>query len=233
VKVYALFPTTLKEHVHYIFPKWRSKGYSLGLYVDPGCDHPCDLLIRGAYPGVWNAWNALARAAVASGADVCVLAGDDMECDPNHSAEEVGRIYWERYPTGDGVLQPTGDNQGIDDSGRPAAARICGSPIIGREWIKRAYQGNGPVDGRYNAFYADESLWHVSGKLGKRWMEPSLSHFHYHWSWGWHFTKGMYAKAYGNLGRQSYHERNQVGWLNDKRLFEEDVKNNFAGSEFL
>lgn len=218
--VYVLIPTVLKQHALQIIEMWKAKGYKVGLFVDPGQDAKCELLIRGAYPGVWNAWNALARAAVACGADVCVLAGDDMEPDPNHTAQEVAEAYFRRFPAGDGVLQPCGDPQGMDDSGKPAAARICGSPWIGREWIKRAYQGNGPVDGKYNAFYADESLYHVAQKLGKLWMDPTLSQFHRHWSWG-------------HLPRQSYHERNQRRWAEDRAMFERDLEAGFPNGVFL
>jgi hypothetical protein len=203
-----------------MFSRWKSKGYKLGLFVDIGSDWVCDLLIRADYPGVWNAWNALAKAAVSCGADVCVLAGDDMEPDPNHTAQEIAKAYLDRFSMGEGIMQPCGDPQGIDDSGRPAAARICGSPWMGREWIKRAYQGNGPVDGRYNAFYADESLWHVAGNAQKLWMEPSLSQFHRHWSWG-------------HLQRQPYHERNQKRWAEDKRLFEQSLAAGFPEGAWL
>lgn len=222
MKVYALFPTALKDHCNYIFPKWRSKGYSLGLYVDPGCDHPCDLLIRGAYPGVWNAWNALARAAVASGADVCVLAGDDMLCDPQKTAEEIGSEYLDRWPDGFGVMQPCGDPQGSDESGRSAAARICGSPWVGKEWIKRAYLGNGPVNGKYGAFYADEELKYIAERSGRLWMRQDLIQFHMHWSFS------------GGLTKQPYHERNSnLHWKNDKSIFEFQKANGFPDGAFL
>lgn len=220
LNVYALIPTALKGHTSRIFDLWKSKGYSLGLFVDPGRDVSCDLLLRGNYPGVWNAWNALAKAAVCCGMDVGVLVGDDMEPDPHLSAQEVGERYLSQFPSGDGILQPCGDLQGMDDSGRPAAARICGSPIMGREWIKRAYLGNGPVDGRYNAFYADEALYHVAKKLGKLCMEPLMSHRHLHWSWN-------------HLPKQPYHERNQTRWLQDQQLFEKDLAAGFPLGAFL
>jgi hypothetical protein len=220
LNIYVLIPTVLKEHTSHIFGLWKAKGYKLGLFVDPGQDAACDLIIRSKYPGVWNAWNALAKAAVSCGADCVVLAGDDMEPDPNHTAQEIGQAYLQRFPHGEGIMQPCGDPQGIDDSGRPAAARICGSPWMGKEWIKRAYQGNGPVDGRYWAFYADESLYHVAGNLDKLWMEPSLSHFHRHWSWH-------------HLPRQPYHERNQTKWSADKRMFEESLTAGFPEGAWL
>jgi hypothetical protein len=76
------------------------------------------------------------------------------------------------------------------------------------------------VDGRYNAFYADESLKHVAEKLGKLWMEPTLSHYHRHWSWN-------------HLPRQAYHERNQKRWLEDKQLFEQGLAKGFPEGEWL
>lgn len=220
LNVYVLIPSALKAHCPAIFDLWKVKGYKLGLFVDPRGDYPCELLIRAAYPGVWNAWNGLAKAALSCGADAVVLAGDDMEPDPNHSAQEVAAMYLERFPNGEGIMQPSGDIQGIDNSGKPAAARICGSPWMGREWIKRAYLGNGPVDGRYNAFYADESLKHVAEKLGKLWMEPRLSQFHRHWSWH-------------HLPRQSYHERNQARWHEDQKLFGLSMAAGFPEGEWL
>lgn len=222
LNIYVLIPTVLKDHAPEILAKWKAKGYKLGLFVNPetvvGVLH--DLLIRAEYPGVWNAWNALARAAVACGADVCILAGDDMEPDPNYTAQEIAEQYLARFPAGEGVMQPCGDPQGIDDSGRPAAARICGSPWIGREWIKRAYRGSGPVNGAYNAFYADEELFHVAGLMGKLWMESRLSQFHRHHSWG-------------HLPIQDYHKRNQRRWLEDKKLFEKRLEDGFPESSFL
>lgn len=220
LNVYVLIPSALKEHTPRIFDLWRSKGYKLGLFVDPGRNADCDLLLRGAYPGVWKAWNALAKAALCCDLDVGILAGDDMEPDPYLTAQEVAGRYLAKFSNGDGILQPCGDLQGMDDSGRPAAARICGSPIMGREWIKRAYLGEGPVDGRYNAFYADEALWHVAGKAGRLYMEPLLSHRHLHWSWG-------------HLPRQPYHERNQTKWAQDKHLFEQDLAQGFPMGAFL
>lgn len=143
-----------------------------------------------------------------------------MEPDPIHSAQEVAEAYFKRFPAGDGVLQPCGDPQGMDDSGKQAAARICGSPWVGRAWIKQAYQGNGPVNGNYTAFYADEELYHVAQNMGRLWMEPTLSQYHRHWSWG-------------HLPKQPYHERNQKAWLGDKVLYEHRLANNFPGGEFL
>ena len=157
-----------------------------------------ELKIQGPYPGVWKAWNALAHTALKLGADVCVLAGDDMDPDPSKYADEIALQYLVRFPDGDGVMQPCGDPQG-----NGAAQRICGSPWVGRKWI----QERGPVCDLYTAFYADEELKLVAEKAGKLWMRPDLTQYHRHWSWG-------------HQPRQDYHERNQESWVADKELFE-------------
>jgi hypothetical protein len=224
-QVWVCIPTAQKKHVPGILEKWDKAGYQIALWVDPGptIDNlTCGLLMMGGYPGVWRAWNALAKACFAVGADVVVLAGDDMEPDPNKNAQEIAAEYFGRFPKGDGVMQPCGDPQGMDfDSNRPelkekipAAARICGSPWIGKSWGLLHNDGEGPVNGNYYAFYADEELKLVAEKMGLLWMRPDLSQFHLHWSWQ-------------HLPRRTYHERNQKRWAEDKAIFEARKKAGF------
>lgn len=224
--VWVLIPTALKEHVWDHFAKWRTQGYKIGLLTDafacPSGDprrqraiEASDMLIDCAtYPNVWKSWNMLAKAVMAWGADVCVMIGDDMDPDPLKSAQEIAEEYLARFPDGYGVMQPCGDPQGMDSSGLPAAARICGSPWVGRRWVNDAYRGNGPVCGEYNAFYADEEMKLKAEKLGVLWMRSELTQFHHHWSWG-------------HLQRQEYHVRNNKKWNDDKALFEKRKEEGF------
>jgi hypothetical protein len=174
------------------------------------------LQLQGRYPGVWRAWNALARAVFASCPDTesVVLVGDDMDPDPNNDAARMADIYRECFPALDGVMQPCGDPQGTDRRGMRAAARICGSPWVGRRWALEAYDGLGPVNGAYRAFYADEELKLYAEQRSKLVMRPDLTQFHRHWSWG-------------HLPRQPYHVRNQADWASDKALFESRKEANF------
>lgn len=226
---WVLIPTAQRDHVRDQLAKWRGRGWKIGLLIDyenktrraifEG-DYNF-LAISENYPGVWSAWNALARAAVAIGAEVVCLAGDDMD-PPLQPADEIARMYLERFPSGLGVLQGTGDKQGQAIDGKWNSARICGSPIIGREWVKRAYRGNGPVDARYGSFYADEDLMHVATKLGVLWQEESVNIFHRHWSFR------------GGFPREDYHERNQrADWARDKALFDESLALGFPEGELL
>ena len=219
-KPWVLIPTALRTHALGHISVWYSAGYNVGLFVDNdayidedvrGYSH---LLVAAEYPGVWKAWNILAKAAIGLGAQVCVLAGDDMDPDEHWSGPKIMAEYIGHFPILDGVMQPCGDPQGKDANGVPAAARICGSPWVGQEWIERAYLGRGPVNSDYNAFYADEELLHYATRRGKLWMRPELVQFHHHWS-------------FGHLPRQDYHERNQLTWQQDKDLFEARQKAGF------
>jgi hypothetical protein len=217
-EVYVCVPTALKAHVPEQLKKWANQGYKIALFVDPGPvdlgDIPIALLMMGTYPGIWRAWNALAKAVMACGADVAVLIGDDMDPDPNKNAQELAEEYLARFPEGFGVMQPCGDPQGMgldtnsaSKESVPAAARICGSPWVGRGWVHRAYWGEGPVNGNYWAFYSDEEMKLVAERRGLLWMRPDVSQFHRHWSWQ-------------HMPKQPYHERNQKRWEADKALFE-------------
>ena len=210
---WVLIPTALRGHAWPKIEKWKQQDYNVGLLVDQDYttdaagEPDADLVVIVRYPGVWKAWNILAKAAVGLGAQVCVLAGDDMDPDKHWSGPKIMAEYIEHFPNLDGVMQPCGDPQGKDANGVPAAARICGSPWVGQEWIERAYLGRGPVNSDYNAFYADEELLHYATRRGKLWMRPDLTQFHAHWSWG-------------HLPQQEYHQRNQLKWQQDKDLFE-------------
>lgn len=210
MNVYVLIPTAQKEHVPRVLSQWRDRGYKVGLFCDPGfVKVTCDMLIQSRYPGVWKAWNMLAKTAFANDADVVVLAGDDMLPDPIRSAQVIATEYLERFPAGFGVMQPTGDTQGELIDGQHNAGRICGSPWFGKQWCLSGYGGEGPVNGNYGAFYADEELQIITKGLGILWQRPDLTQLHLHWSFA------------GGLPRQEYHERNQKeSWEADKALFE-------------
>lgn len=220
-QVYALMCTVKPERAQAASKAWAAQGYRMVIFQDAGTspftDHPT---LSGPYPGVWKATNLLSQFALQLGADICVFVGDDMTPDPTKNAVQIGREYLGRYPTGLGVMQPCGDPQGRDETGKSAAARICGSAWFGREWVKRAYQGNGPTDGRYWHFYGDESLARVAEKLGLLWWRPDLTQYHLHWSWG--HTK-----------REDYHAKNQTRWLADQQIFRQSETAGFPEGALL
>ncbi len=218
--VYVCFPSAMKSHVPVTIGKWAERGYLIAMLTDsdtsPGAKQACDLWLHTVkYPGVWKAWNMLAKAAVANGADVCVLIGDDMRPEPRRTAQEIATEYLQRWPDGNGVMQPTGDKQGERINGKWASQRICGSPWVGRKWVATAYDGHGPVNGAYGAFYADEELQIIAEARGLLWQREDLAQDHLHWS-------------FQRLPRQEYHERNDRNhWAKDKALFESRKKGLF------
>lgn len=223
MNVWLLLPTAKPDRGADAVARWRKRGYKVAVYVNEDCPaFDADLTARGPYRGYWNAMNWLARMAFDRmfAADVCLFAGDDMDPDPKLTAQELGAQYLERFPDGFGIMQPCGDRQGIDKSGLPAARRICGSAWFGRGWATRAYRGNGPTDGRYWHFYADEDLKEVAERLGVLWWRPDVIQYHRHWSWG-------------HMPIQDYHQKNQQHWERDYRLFFESKAASFPEGEPL
>ena len=221
LSMWVVFPSAITSRANMAVEWWRKAGYQTLVYQDLG-SQPCkaDVVRVGAFPGYYRIINALADYAVKEGADLVTCAADDMMPDQLHSAQEIGELYFDKFPSGDGVFQATGDMQGTDGNGVQAAARICGSPLLGREWISRAYEGRGPFWDDYHSFYADEDLLHVAKKCNLLWQEPSLTILHKHWSWN-------------HMPMQQYHLRNQANWQSDHDLFYSRKLTGFQNSEML
>lgn len=222
--VRVLMPVAKQERAQAAADIWLKAGYGMVFYQDAGTSefvkHARAGTLIGPYHGFWRAINLMAQHAFDDHADLVLFAGDDMEPDPKKHPHEIAEEYLHRFPDGFGVMQPSGDPQGKDESGRSAAQRICGSPWWGPGWNTRAYQGRGPVDGRYHSFYADESMYEVAKKLNVLWLRDDLTQFHKHWSWG-------------HTQRQPYHEKNQTRWLNDKCIFDNSKSKGFPEGEPL
>ena len=163
------------------FKAWKQRGYMCCCLLDkPDHEVPeADLVVRvQPYPGYFTSVNRMAQRLVREhAADIVVTGGDDMWPDPNHTAEEIGQQFMEKFPDGYGVMQPTGDDLDGTD-------RICGSPWMGRRWALEGYGGLGCFWPEYKAFYGDEELRHVSEALGVLWQRPDLVQHHDHWTRG-------------------------------------------------
>lgn len=208
IEVWVLMPVAKKARAQEAYERWTKRGYRMIFFQDKGTlPWTSAPTIVDDYNGVWKATNALAYQAFRAGADVCLFAGDDMDPDPNFTAQEIAQQYVDRFPDGYGIMQPCGDIQGMDSSGKPAAARIAGSPWFGRGWARKAYGGRGPTLGDYYHFYGDEDLACVAEKNKVMWWRPDLTQLHRHWTWGW-------------MDRQDYHKRNEWHWNSDHALFD-------------
>lgn len=179
--------------------KWKERGYRTAVLLNCGFGQAkADLVINSAsYPGYWRATNALCR--MIGDADIVVAGGDDISPDPNANPQQVAREFYEHFPDGFGVMQPTGDDLDGTD-------RICGSPWFGRAWLLESYRGRGPFCEDYIAFFGDEELFCVAQRLDALWQRVDLKQYHDHWMRGGPQTD--YQQ--GNLSAH---------WESDKRMF--------------
>ena len=224
-KVFVVFPSANPIRATETTMKWRQMGYQVGVYFDTGtvADTGAYREWRGPYEGYWATCNWMAHMLVngQEQAQVVIFAADDIEPDSKHTCAEIADAYLDKFPSLYGVMQPTGDKQGVDKTGTQASARICGSPWIGANWVKRAYGGNGASWAEYKSFYGDEELLHVAKREGVLWLNPDIKQHHAHWSFGW-------------SQQQFYQRRNSERyWLTDKALFEKRLAEGFPGSEPL
>ncbi len=177
------------EEAEPVLKLWRERGYKIALWRDD-MDFPygiVDYIRADPYPGYSIAVNSLVRDILSSDeqAEWIVTGGDDVEPDPNHSAEEIARECSDWRADTFGVMQPTGDRWGEHDiiPGKVGAYidRICGSPWMGREFCRRMYQGNGPLYSGYFHMFEDEELQCVAQKLGVLWQRRDLTQYHRHY----------------------------------------------------
>lgn len=217
---YAVFPSAKVDRAEACIEAWRGKGYKTLVHLDsPEMRCSADVVSYGAggvFPGYYRVINSLAKTAFSKGADVVTCIGDDM-LPPDQGAQYVAGEYFKIFPSGLGVYQGCGDEQGKDETGTPAAARICGSPTFGKEWSERAYQGVGAFCDIYHSYYGDEDLFNVAGRLALLRLEPAVTIRHLHWSWG-------------HMHIQDYHQRNQRKWEHDQSVFMTRKAAGFPGS---
>jgi hypothetical protein len=186
-----------------VLEQWRKMGYGIALLRqgDPPRPELCDLLApTDSYLGWAKSINMLSAIVLGSEPDCdwFVGGGDDTLPDADKLADEVAAqcsaylglnallgnstLYWKTSSKAIctlGVMQPTGDDW-ADAQGR-IIKRFAGSPWLGREWCKRAYQGRGPLY-PYPHCWADEELQAVAIKYGAFWQRPDLCQRHNNWA---------------------------------------------------
>jgi len=230
VSVWYAIPTANPPRAARCLKRWREMGYRTAVLLDAeSCPRvrkiaAADLSVYvQRYPGWPAAVNYLALdLTVDHDATIVVTGGDDMLPDPDHAADEIAEEFLTHFgPELLGVMQPTGDPMGIDRDGVPAAARICGSPWLGRGWVGRAYNGHGPLPAGYHHYYMDEELQLVAERLGLLRQRPDLTQRHEHWT-----RRGCGPQT-------DYQRRNQLHWGADRQLFNERRAAGFPGSGLL
>lgn len=144
-------------------------------------------------------------------ADIVVTGGDDMFPDGRLDAQQIAEQFFERFPDGFGVMQPTGDDLWGTDL-------VAGSPWLGSAWVREAYRGSGPLCQDYMVWFGDQELKLVAERLGVFWPRPDLVQRHEHW---WRTRQ-----------RKDYQKRNQqLYWQPDQKIFEARLAADFPGHE--
>ena len=225
---------------------WRERGYKIGLARDedsPFDDDLPDSRWLGPYPGYAIVVNRLIAdiMTVDASAEWYVVAGDDIEPDAAHTAEEIAaqcegyftKLHYgneahhaaERGPLSTlGVMQPTGDRWTEDHHGSACVDRVASSAWIGREFALRVNQGNGPLWPEYTHMFVDEELQEVATRLGVFWQRRDLIHLHNHWQ----RPKGVTnADCPPHLLKVNTSEH----WRESKEIFMRRKRAGFPGSE--
>ncbi|MAY75474.1 MAG: hypothetical protein CMJ31_12325 [Phycisphaerae bacterium] len=176
-EVWYAIPSASLDRCRATLPAWRDMGYRVAVLQNrERGDIPADLTVwRDAYPGWAASINELCRNVIPRDAAIVVSGGDDMLPDPNHTAADIADAFFDRFPDGFGVMQPTADTF-------MNATEYCGSPWLGRAWIDHAYRGNGPLWPAYTHNWADHELRWVAGSLDALWMNDGLAQRHDHFS---------------------------------------------------
>jgi hypothetical protein len=227
VKHFVCFPSADTSRGVKCAGKWSDAGYRVLVMVDPPkailSTDPNINMMAGpdVFPGYYRCVNKIVARAFELGADLITCIGDDQD-PPEQGADFMAARYFEKFPEGDGVMQPCGDPQGevmvvkgFEHLGPlHNAGRICGSPVFGKKWADTGYLAGAFCDA-YRSFYSDEDLWNVAQKRGKLWLDKETQHFHRHWS----FANGM--------PHQAYHTKAQANWEADQKLFFERQKAGF------
>lgn len=187
--VWLLLPSADPIQAAKHLPKWRDQGYMLAAMLDDVRNLPdiyssvatiiLDASERGGYKGY--PW-AIRQLLDALPNVLCVLAADDMDPDPRLNAAQIAEQFVDHFPDDKGIMQPTGDPFMTDEQGRSAAARICGSPWMMRDFALSLYGGHGPFHPGYRHLWADEDLYNVAINNGWLWQRSDLAQMHDHYT---------------------------------------------------
>lgn len=215
---FYIFPSANPAAAAICCAAWKAGGYRVAVAVDDTSDVPgADLVLRGA---PWRGYyEAIRRLCLAVDSEIVICGGDDISPDPNHSPAEIAADFLNEYPDLYGIMQPTGD---LATNGRPFAgtAHAAVSPWIGRGWIERAYEGNGPHWLGYWHLWGDQELQEVAKSQGVFVQRQDLKQYHAHWMRGHADNLPIVAR-----------ERIKAQATADKSLFDLRKREGFPGSE--
>ncbi len=217
MNVFVVFPTANTAAANVTLEKWHERGYRSIVAIDLAQEKPQAefvLSIATPYPGFSVVTNMLIRYAMDEGADLIVVAGDDIDPAPDFTAADLAARFFRRFPGGFGVAQPTADAYGALAPDAPYPA--CVSPWIGREFARRINGGLGVYHAGYRDLFPDAELWSISQRLGVLDLWPDVTQYHHHWTRGCEDTlpKGKRARITNNArhDRELFIARREAGF---------------------
>lgn len=176
LNIWVVWPTIHIDKSKEMIQFWHEWGYKVGVLVNP--PHKNTDLIEADRVVVQDKWKSFPVAAnilcKEMPGDIVVVVGDDVYPDPEHSAQEIGNDFKEKFPDLFGVMQPIGDKYGWTH-------KCAVSPWIGKGFIKKAYNGNGPYWQGYFHYFSDQELQEYATKLGVFEQREDLIQYHDHW----------------------------------------------------
>ncbi len=176
-EVWFAIPSANPELCRRTLPAWREMGYRVAVLQNRHrADLPADeVLWVDEYPGWAQSVNILCREVVPGAAPFVVSGGDDMLPDPETDAPAIAEQTLGHFGGTFGVMQPMGDEL-------LGSRQFCGSPWLGRDWIRRAYSGRGPLNGAYRHNWADADLFWVARCYGRLQIREDLVQRHEHFT---------------------------------------------------
>jgi len=209
MEIWCVFPSADPVKAADCLRAWSGLGYKTAvLFDDRSHQARADVVIyESNYAGYPSAIKKLCDM---TNADIIIAAGDDMYPD-RHSKDDIDRSFTDRFKDLYGVMQPVGDNWNQE-----VIRMICGSPWMGRKFIKSIYNGNGPFWHEYYHYFCDREMYEVTKSLGILWQRQDLSHEHLNW----HRLKKP---------RPAYLAKARSLWSKDRGIFERRRKEGFPG----
>jgi hypothetical protein len=175
--VFVAYPAGSPDAADANLAHWHRMGYRSAVLVDEGDRRPAAELVLEGYVNWPDGMNRLSQAAVEAGADVVVCANDDITPDPNLSAQAIAAQFFERFPSGVGIMQPTGDWYG-----NISIAAI--SPWIGAALIRRFNSQSGPYWRAYRHLWPDMEIHDIAVAHGIYAEFSHVTQYHHHHSRG-------------------------------------------------
>lgn len=210
VEVWAAWPTINIERSLTMIDLWQRCGYKVAILINPPFEHTAlptadRVIVQKEWSGFPAAANILCRE---TPGNIVVVVGDDVYPDPRVEAEKIGVEFVKRFPDTFGVMQPIGD--------KFAWTHKCAvSPWIGRAFIEKAYDGQGPFWPEYFHYFSDQELQEYAIMKKAFQQRDDLAQFHDHW------------QRKENPKRPRHLRKAKRMWAKDKAVFDSRKKKGF------